>query len=511
MSILRDVQVDINKANINSDITFDKIMLFESAAYNDYNIKTKEAALDTYKINGTTEYYESLVSEAASEYIEKAKAAINKIIEAVKEFLEDCRDKIMELVHKVQSSELIEKIENAIKRDPKIANTKVKYEDSSEKKKILRESLAEAKKKHAKLKAGKFSGNDSDEIEERDNKMALKIAAIAGTTVITLGAALLLYKKYIKNKITDDDTSDMKITDLSIFTPEQANIIIKNTNSIADKQKKIAKTEIEDISDILNGIKVAFSNIGTTIENNIKKAAGNKNLKPMKSYDKDSNEILNSYESTNVEGLDLDEYYNELCNDIIYNDSNVYVEGTNIDIGSVYHKCMIDATKKIGKAKKLIRRKNYKEAKIIINDTINDIKKAQKEISIIDKAANEDNSDLHALCGLLYRTVTLTIKAVLTLGIASVSAYKDALLLIKKLNDKTNESDEIDISAWNTYVNHVNHVLDMTIKTLNTLNTRIKKHESENKEKTVEESTSSDDVKMLLASDLLAGMEDLIY
>ena len=48
MGFIDNIKNDIEEASARYDLMTDKIMLFESVAYNDYIIKQKEAYLDAY-------------------------------------------------------------------------------------------------------------------------------------------------------------------------------------------------------------------------------------------------------------------------------------------------------------------------------------------------------------------------------------------------------------------------------------------------------------------------------
>ena len=86
MSFIDNIKNDIEEASARYDLMNDKIMLFESVAYNNYIINQKEAYLDAYKYGGDVEDY--MTESEGGSFADKIKSTIRKIADALREFLQ---------------------------------------------------------------------------------------------------------------------------------------------------------------------------------------------------------------------------------------------------------------------------------------------------------------------------------------------------------------------------------------------------------------------------------------
>ena len=326
MSFIDNIKNDIEEASARYDIMTDKIMLFESVAYNDYIIKQKEAYLDAYRYGGDVEDY--MTESEGGSFADKAKATIDKIIEALKEFFEKIKEKVTEIFQKVRESSLIQKVEQLLKINPQAANMKVEYEDNSKLLGFLHKESDDSKKRVARAASGKVSKKDADDAEESKNRVAKYIAIGTGVVAVTvtLGFLLAHFKKDGKDIDVNADTKglenikkaiakkrdeiankklDKKITkkfnklnSLYGFDKEKELIdhntvteveegeidyLIKLGQTQADLDKAFAKTKVTRLTNIINSMKVALSKIGNS---------GKKNTyNPFHTNDSDYNEV----------------------------------------------------------------------------------------------------------------------------------------------------------------------------------------------------------------------------
>ena len=365
MSFIDNIKNDIEEASARYDLMNDKIMLFESVAYNDYIIKQKEAYLDAYRYGGDVEDYMT-ESEGAS-FGSKVKATINKIIENLKEFLQKCKEKIIELFEKIRESSLVKKLEELFKINPKASNIKVEIEDDSKNRNLLQKLSDSVKKQIARIKSGRISENDKDELDDRDNKIGIIVAASIATAVVTLGAILLMLKKSSKESqnsftfdpkefkwadesINDSETRHMKFLNTASFENDlekakggikpynhyttsykgdasplhDSSMRIDKKGSYVDKndiivhtlrqqttlEKLQAKMQVTHLSSLIEGAKDGISKIG----NNAGKAGESIQGK---------NEVPSIHvSSAHEDSFDADDYFSELCNDIFGDDTS---------------------------------------------------------------------------------------------------------------------------------------------------------------------------------------------
>ena len=356
MSFIDNIKNDIEEASARYDLMNDKIMLFESVAYNDYIIKQKEAYLDAYKYGGDVEDY---FTESESEsFADKTKAVIQKIVEALKEFLQKCKEKIMEIMQKVRESNLVKKLEELFKINPKAASIKVEIEDDTKKINLLNKLLDEHNKHKAKIKSGKIDKSDIDEIDKRNNKMAIIVSSAAAVITISLGAALLLLKKNSEeaNRSTTNEIDQKQYIAMANaineeylkkvnFSTNYDNLLNGNgyqkkvpveihikshgesrtihdeiemghvITGLAEEESKlkqfIAKFHINKLTNLVGGIRTCMSTISSAVAETANKVKGNDQVPAPKVESA-------SYEDS----FDADDYFSELCNDIFGEDTS---------------------------------------------------------------------------------------------------------------------------------------------------------------------------------------------
>lgn len=364
MSFIDNIKNDIEEASARYELMNDKIMLFESVAYNNYIIKQKEAYLDAYKYGGDVEDY--MTESEGGSFADKAKATIDKIIEALKEFFEKIKEKVTEIFQKVRESSLIQKVEQLLKINPQAANMKVEYEDNSKLLGFLHKESDDSKKRVARATSGKISKKDADDAEESKNRVAKYIAIGTGVVAVTvtLGFLLAHFKKDGKDIDVNADTRglenikkaiekkrdeiankklDKKITKkmnqmnaiygldkekklidhntVSEDEEEEIDFLIKLGQTQSDLDKAFAKVKVTRLTNIINSIKAAFSKIGNLGKKNAYDVYHSKdsdfNEVPIPTVDGEKPTGESSYYT-----FDTDDYFSELCNDIFGKDDS---------------------------------------------------------------------------------------------------------------------------------------------------------------------------------------------
>ena len=206
-----------------------------------------------------------------------------------------------------------------------------------------------------------------------------------------------------------------------------------------------------------------------------------------------------------------------------YDDSSeTYTEGFTKDVSKTYRTSFNIANAKIKEAKKFMKDGEYIEARVSIRQARKEVVNAQNQINEMGKNTNLPDHIIGMIYGGLVSTTKALVFAVPTFGVSIGVAYvKNLYLSCNKYYEQIKNKEKLDFSAENTYLNHVNHVLNEVIRTLKKLEAEIDKKESgssssddkpnkkkilNKKDKNMNESTS---LKVLLASDLLADMDDL--
>lgn len=328
--------IAMNNDYIESSVMLGKVNLFAEACYKDYEINLKKAALKVLKESGTEDDFEFLATEAGNAYIEKAKKSIEKIIESVKKFVKQCKEKVMSLIQGENTKKAIDKAEMACKTNPKICGIKVKYQNTDKQVGIIQQGIDSVRKKAVKLKVGKGSEKDSEELDKIDTDTAKKVAAISTVAVVTLGAAIALYKKTSKEieGISLDCCDDISSLGKEVKpgTPaEEARSFVKASGIMAKLKKEKAAKKAVKLTSIVSGIKSALSEAKGKVRSENLETESADDITSLKMFEVMVTESTDNEMNTSnfdeeatvteesagtVEGLDLDQYYEELCNEL---------------------------------------------------------------------------------------------------------------------------------------------------------------------------------------------------
>ena len=323
-----------------------KTKLFAEASYNQYEINLKEIALKVFKENGTEDDYNFLATEAAKDYIERAKKSISKVIKTIAKFIKDQIDKLVSLFTSAKTSKALDKLEEACEKNPKLRSKKIEYENTDKKVKALQKGIDDVKKKVAKVEAkGKATEDDLTSLDDIAKETSKKVAVATALTGVTIGAAIAILKKYknrsdVESMVGDAENQISEPSANIENTPENGQFYAKASVTIAtlvkDKVQAIVKapmiiidkirnnkTEVEESPDAVTE-SVNFEDLEMfkyTVENCVEETTN------------DTDETVET-ESTDtlgvVEGLDLDAYFTELCDDLFTEKEDESVESEEI-------------------------------------------------------------------------------------------------------------------------------------------------------------------------------------
>ena len=331
--------IAMNNDYVECSNTLGKIGLFAEAAYKEYEINLKEAALKVLKENGTEEDFNFLATEAANGYAERAKKTIEKIVESIKKFIEKCKENFNNLIDGVKTKNAINKVEEICKISPKVRSAKIKYSNTDKQVGILQQGIDAVRKKVSKVKAkGKATEADVDEVKKIEADTMKKIAAVSIVTTVTIGAAIALLT-HCRQQI---DSINIKNTDIIDFSPDQwsecdaetAHFCTTSAGALSVLTEKKVSFETGKFANILNSIKSGIGQItGKVLSKDLEgQAHESVNIEDLAMFEymkesvdesdneeqvEDQPEVVE--ESSNTEGLDLDAYFDEVCDSIFSN------------------------------------------------------------------------------------------------------------------------------------------------------------------------------------------------
>lgn len=387
--------IAMNSDYVDATLAIGKVNLFAEACYKDYEINLKESALKVLKESGTEGDFMFLATEAGNAYIEKAKKSIEKIIESVKKFIKQCKEKVLSMVRGENTMKAIKKAEMACKTNPKICRMKVHYQDTDKQVGVIQQGIDSIRKKATKLKVGKCSEKDIEELDKIEESTAKKVAAVSVASVITLGAAIAFYKKTAKeiDNIKIENVTDNGIEVKDGSSAEAAHGFVKATGILGKLMKEKVSKKVAKLVSLLSGIKnVVSGRGGETLSENLETESERlEDLKMFEVVTMESAEELEENSSVEkveeesvgeVEGLDLDQYYEELCNDLfesleddtVTESSNEETEETSVEESSLTETYMEQMERELfGEAEEVVEESASEQVLKDVDDFLNEM------------------------------------------------------------------------------------------------------------------------------------------
>lgn len=251
------------------DMTTKKIGIYLDALFRENEINCEEAELKSGNIDDLT----YLIEEANDGLIKKAADGIKKIFDTVIEFIKNLAKKVSEFFTGKSVGDATEKMEEAIKKNPKLGKEKVTVPDIEGNQKFFDKQIAKLDKLFAKVKGGHVSKNVTDEVDEINAEIAKrkKAVAIGAGVTVTLAAAIAALRAYYKkgDKLYVDDLHDDTDASVKFFvymknqvvdpTTSAATTAIAKARAAASKVKVICKTD--DLKVLGSVISSAFSGL----------------------------------------------------------------------------------------------------------------------------------------------------------------------------------------------------------------------------------------------------------
>jgi hypothetical protein len=344
--------IAMNSDYVECSNTLGKINLFAEASYKEYEINLKEVALKVLKENGTEEDFDFLATEAAKGYIERAKKAVEKIIEAVKKFIYTLKERLIAMVTSATAEKAIDTVDAACKKYPKLRNEKVEYHNTDKQVGVLQQGIDKLRAKVAKVKAkGVASSSDIANIDEIKEDTLKKVATMAVVTTVTLATAINIFKEC--NSRSEIDTTlneyatsecEMPIDEDTAKTAETASFYQKVSHAIAVMLKEKATKKVTKSTSLFHAIKetVQKANGYTKSENlEVQESTSIEDLAMFAYVSEINTEETNIADESEVaavenvetesvgevEGLDLDAYFDEICAQLFDNNCESTADG----------------------------------------------------------------------------------------------------------------------------------------------------------------------------------------
>lgn len=262
---------DIKKQLVVSEKVFDvavkKSEAYTSMAVMEATIATEESDIKIILENGTPEDLEYLYEEAQDGFIGKVKKAIQAIIDAIKKFFSDVKNKIVSLFTKSEVDKGLDNIEKKAKFNPFLKKKKIVVKDTDAEETCIKKYTEKLKKFALRIKSGDdVSNTEMEEAHESFLKEHAKV--IAATIGISLIAGIALCRKKLKsaNKDTEGPEKEansmiqsIKDTMDKITNSDAATKLQKIASRIGENSKKLGSAVVSRITGLFSAIKKAKS------------------------------------------------------------------------------------------------------------------------------------------------------------------------------------------------------------------------------------------------------------
>ena len=247
------------------NIAITKADIFTEASYKNLEINRQEADLKVLTESGTYDDLNYLYEAASEGFVNKVKKAVEKIADSLVEFIDKIVTKVKSVFGTERAKKTLDAVEKAANSNSKVKNKKITIKDGSKAEKEIQKEIDGLRGKLSRFKAGRVSEADIKSVDEsisRINKK--KVALITGTTVITVGAAIVLLRKLISETDSDNgsaikeaknNASQIKME--GVDTSDEA--VLKATqkihSGIATLTKDKLKCRFEFMKSVISGLR----------------------------------------------------------------------------------------------------------------------------------------------------------------------------------------------------------------------------------------------------------------
>ena len=236
-------------------------------AIEEVNLFIEEAQFKIMTENGTEDDMNYYREEASNGFLATTKEVVLKIVDALKTFFSELKEKVIKLFAAKDIDANLEKVEKKIKMNPILKNKKIKINDGEKKKDAIKEHKTNLSKLLAKCNSGdNVTVEDVEEEEERFNKAW--IVAAGATVTLAFGAVIAAVKKArsdlgkaigdAEDDIMDRIKAAQKKVD-KIADPEKAATLTKLCQTAAKAARKEGETLVNSMLDMWKAVKNAVS------------------------------------------------------------------------------------------------------------------------------------------------------------------------------------------------------------------------------------------------------------
>ena len=224
-----------------------------------------EAEAKVLTESGTYDDLDYLYEAASEGFVNKVKKAVESIAKSLIKFIQKIVTSVKEAFGSKSAKKTLDSVEKAVKGNSKVKNTKITIKDGSKAEKEIQKEVDGLRGKLSRFKAGRVSEADIKSVDESISRINKKKAAlITGTTVITVGAAIVLLRKLISetdsdngSAIKDAKNNASQIKMEGVDTSDEA--VLKATqklhSGIATLVKDKLKCRFEYMSSIISGLR----------------------------------------------------------------------------------------------------------------------------------------------------------------------------------------------------------------------------------------------------------------
>jgi hypothetical protein len=344
--------MEMNHGYIDCSNALNRIDLFSEASHREYEINLKEIMLKVLKENGTEEDFDFLATEAAKDYIKRTKKAIEKTSIAVSKFITKCRETLIKLVTQEKTKVAIEKAETACQGNPKLRSEKVEFNNTDKQVKSISQCLDKLRKRVTKVKAkGIATEEDIKFVDEIEDELNGIITSTTDISTVTLATAISTFSKISSKSeieaVISDDVSDLEITidESSTQTPETAEFFVNAIGVMGNLKKEKTSKVVAKITSLFDAIAKSIKKKDVTkveTESETKLEDLEMFSYVVESVSEESVEVkeetteiqeteeVEVKESAVVEGLNLDDYFEKVCNEVFSENAKEETESENM-------------------------------------------------------------------------------------------------------------------------------------------------------------------------------------
>lgn len=198
--LLQDVLADIQESCDRYNKLDARCANYAEYSFKEYETNLKEAELKVLTEGGSESDLIYLEAEAKEGFIVRSKNIIGKLTSELKERVSDIKKSVTDYVNDKETQNTIKAVENLLSENPSLDKKSIEILDADEIDKIYNQSLSEVDSKLSKYKAGHFSPNDREDLDNMKKKYDSAMKAALGTVVVASAAAVIISIKNAAKK-----------------------------------------------------------------------------------------------------------------------------------------------------------------------------------------------------------------------------------------------------------------------------------------------------------------------